>query len=585
MTPRRTRPRDGGRGDRPTIRRFARGAPPSLAGVPRDRYERALRFLSPTLSVETVAAASVVAALAAALGVVVVGLAVAPGLGTALVPAAVAMGFLVAVAACRLPPWAARVRRTAALGAAPDLVSRAVLRMRLTPTPETAAAFAARTGRGPLADSLRRHVERAAGTPASGLGSFGERWREAYPALRRAALLVEAAGAAPAGERERTLDRAARAVLDGTRERMTEATADLSGPVSVIYAFGVFLPLALVAVLPAGRAAGVRVTLPLVVALYDALLPALLLAAAVGVLARRPVTFPAPTISRTHPDVPDRRRGATVALGAGIAAGGAAGAFVVLTLPGWTLPLAVAGVGVGAALLAWYRPVVAVRRRVRAIEDGLADALYLVGRRVEEGRSVERSVELAADEVTGEMGAVLEAAAARQRRLRVGVGEAFLGEHGALAAVPSPRVRSTADLLAIAAREGRPAGAAVVAMADHVEELLSVERRSRRDLKRVTTTLSNTAAAFGPLVAGVTVALADAIGGRSLAGDSVPLPTGGLGLAVGAYVLLLAALLTALAAGLDRGFDRAVVGYRVGAALPAATAVYLVAFAGARLLA
>ncbi|MFC7155589.1 type II secretion system protein [Halomarina halobia] len=577
MTPRRTRPRDGDGGDLPTIRRLARRAPPYLAGVPRDRYRRALRFLSPTLAAETVGAALALAVLA--------GGPAAAGLGAHhLVPTALAAGFLGTVAGCRLPLRAARARRTAALGAAPDLVSRAVLRMRLTPTPETAAAFAARTGRGPLADSLHRHVERAVGTPASGLGAFGERWREAYPALRRAAHLVEAAGAAPAGERERTLDRAASAVLDGTRERMTEATANLSGPVSAIYAFGVFLPLALVAVLPAGRAAGVRVTLPLVVALYDALLPALLFAAAVAVLAHRPVTFPAPAVSRAHPDVPDRRRGAAVAFGAGIASGGAAGALAALALPRWTLPLAVAGIGVGAALLAWYRPVVAVRRRVRAVEDGLADALYLVGRRVEEGRSVERSVELAADEVTGEMGAVLEAAAARQRRLRVGVGDAFLGEHGALAAVPSPRVRSTADLLAIAAREGRPAGAAVVAMADHVEELRSVERRSRRDLKRVTATLSNTAAAFGPLVAGVTVALADALGGRSLAGAPVALPTGGLGLAVGAYVLLLAALLTALVAGLDRGFDRAVVGYRVGGALCSATTVYLVAFAGARLL-
>jgi hypothetical protein len=54
-----------------------------------------------------------------------------------------------------------------------------------------------------------------------------------------------------------------------------------------------------------------------------------------------------------------------------------------------------------------------------------------------------------------------------------------------------------------------------------------------------------------------------------------------LGRVVGAYVLILAALLTALATGLERGFDRTLVTYRVGIALPTATATYLVAFAGA----
>jgi len=109
----------------------------------------------------------------------------------------------------------------------------------------------------------------------------------------------------------------------------------------------------------------------------------------------------------------------------------------------------------------------------------------------------------------------------------------------------------------------------------------------------VTGTLGTTAAAFGPLIAGTTVALADAMGGRTLGtaasgggtnAAASALPTPGLGLAIGAYVLLLSAALTALATGLERGFDRAVVGYRVGQALCAATAVFLGAFAAGRVL-
>ena len=219
-----------------------------------------------------------------------------------------------------------------------------------------------------------------------------------------------------------------------------------------------------------------------------------------------------------------------------------------------------------------------VRDDARAAEANLTDALYLVGRRVGDGEAVESALGAAAPEVAGRTGELLAETAGVQRRLRVGVREAFLGEYGSLADVPSPQARSVAALLAIAAREGRPAGRAVVSMADHVEDLQRVEREARRDLASVTGTLRNTAGVFGPLVGGATIALADGMAAGTL-GD--PLPTAALGLAVGSYVLLMAAILTALATGLERGFDRALVGYRVGLALCSAVGAFLAGFVGA----
>ncbi|MFC4552775.1 hypothetical protein [Halorussus sp. GCM10023401] len=231
-----------------------------------------------------------------------------------------------------------------------------------------------------------------------------------------------------------------------------------------------------------------------------------------------------------------------------------------------------------------------IRDHARAVEENLTDALYLVGRRVGEGRAVEAAVADAAAEVPGETGEVLADAAGVQRRLRVGVRDAFLGEHGALADVPNPQARSVAELLAVAGREGRPAGRPAVAMADHVDDLRGVEREARRELAQVTGTLRNTAAVFAPLVGGATVALADSTAAKSTisAGTTPafgdPLPTAALGVAVGAYVLLLAAVLTALATGLERGLDRALVGYRVGLAVLSAAATYLAAFVAAGLV-
>ncbi|MFH5797880.1 type II secretion system protein [Haladaptatus sp. CMAA 1911] len=493
----------------------------------------------------------------------------------------IAGGFLVALGVGfsalirRVPELLAAAKRTQALGDAPDLAARAVLWMRIEPTAEGAAAFAARTGDGLLAASLDDHVRRAAGSPMAGLTTFAAEWDRWNPALHRSMVLIAAASEAPPEERTRTLDRALTAILDGTRERMAEFVGEIRGPATALYAFGVLLPLALVAVLPAARTAGLPMSPAALVVTYDFVLPALLLGASVWLLTRRPVAFPPPDVSRSHPDVPEKRWPAT-ALGLGTSA--VALIATPFLLPEWTRWVAGFGCLVGTLLVGFTRPTVLVRNRVRAIESNLTDALYLVGRRVRKGLAAEAAIVAAADELTGETGAVFEQATGVQRRLGMGVEESFLGEYGSLSTVPSPRARSAVSLLALSADEGRPAGGAVLAMADHLDDLQSVERDARRELSQVTETLRHTAAIFGPLVSGATVALAGGMAGMGGSfGNAFPVDV--LGLAVGAYVLCLSAIVTALAVGLEHGLDRTLVGYRVGQSVLSATAVYLLAFA------
>lgn len=348
---------------------------------------------------------------------------------------------------------------------------------------------------------------------------------------------------------------------------------------TALYAFGVLLPLALVAALPAARVAGVPVTIPMLVATYDLLLPLALLVGATWLVSRRPVAFPPTPVPRSHPDVPDGNwRPVAAGLLAGAVAGVAAGRLVAT----WSAPVAAVGVGLGTGLVTRFRHERAVRQRVRAVEADLPAALDRVGRAVANGRPVEMALETARSTMDGATATVFADAAGRIRRLSVGVRDAFLGEYGALDSVPSSRAAGVADLLATAAREGEPAGDALVAAADHLGDLRAVERDTRRAVRRATATMGNTAAVFAPLVGGVTVALAGRIGGSGL-GEGVPTPA--IGLAVGCYVVLLAWVLTALATGLERGFDRALVGYRVGTASIAATLVYLVAVVGGRLVA
>ncbi|MEF8831084.1 MAG: hypothetical protein V5A23_06055, partial [Halobacteriales archaeon] len=118
-----------------------------------DELERSLAFLGAPVTSEAVVrtgyGAAVLTLPAVGVAAVVVGV---PAVLAALAALVGAVGIAHAVHAA--PVVAARLRRTNALGDAPDLVGRAVLRMRISPTPESAARFAADTGDGPLADSL-----------------------------------------------------------------------------------------------------------------------------------------------------------------------------------------------------------------------------------------------------------------------------------------------------------------------------------------------------------------------------------------------------------------------------------------------
>lgn len=545
----------------------------------RDDIRRSLAFLGRPVERTTVIEAGYGAALVAALVAAPVVVLAPPRFrpAAALAVAAVALG--AAHAVHRLPAVLAAARRALALGAAPGVVGRAVLRLRVTPTAESAAAFAAETGDDPLSASLADHVRHARGTPSSGLDEFADEWERWFPELGRAVTLLDAAATAQPGERSRALDRALETVLDGTRDRMASFAGAIREPATALYAFGVLLPLALIAVLPAARVAGVPVTTRALGVVYCLMLPGVVLVGAAWLLLRRPVAFPPPTVDRSHPGVDS---GYVRPAGAALLCGAGGGFLAAAALGEWAGALAAVGGAVGAALVVRYRSIVRVRNRARAVESALPDALYLVGRAVSNGSAVETGIDRAAERLGGPTGQVLSDAAQRQRQLRIGVEAAFLGDHGALDDVPSSRARSTATLLALAAREGRPAGTAIVSMAGHLRELRSVEDEARRELERVTGTLRSTATIFGPLVAGVTVALSDRMG--AMGGDAEAIATGVLGPMVGAYVLLLAAILTALAVGLERGLDRALVGHRVGGAVLAATCVYLAAFLAAGLV-
>jgi len=145
----------------------------------------------------------------------------------------------------RGPVWLASLRRTRALGAAPGLVGRLVLRMRLDPSTERAVRFATdwrRTaGRRPRAPraSERTPMDRPAGSgfarprgsrgfrPSIGQRRASERRHQRRPSVEGGVWTA------------RALDDA---TISGTTDRLAAFVGEVRSPVSALYAFGVVSP-------------------------------------------------------------------------------------------------------------------------------------------------------------------------------------------------------------------------------------------------------------------------------------------------------------------------------------------------------
>lgn len=547
------------------IRFLAAVAPITGTGSP--ELEAALERIETPLKSDTLVEAAITIVLLG--GLITIPLAViwSPAVAVSCLAVAAAAALLLIVG----PRWLARTKETRALGELPDLIGFAVLRLHIDPSPELAAEFAATHVDGPLARSLHRHVTRAEGTPDSGWTAFAATWASDAPALPRVSALLTAASRAAPADRPALLQDALSAMLEGTRTRMATFATALRGPTTAVYAFGIVLPLATIGAIPTLRAAGIPVDVTTVAIVYDVLLPIGLVSAGAWLIARRPAAFPPATVHRTHPDLPHRRRPLILAV---IGTAVVTGTITTVIYPGWVVYLATPTVTTGVALVVWNRPARHIRDEIRQIEDGLPAVLTIIGQRLSRGRPLETAIEDAANAVDGPTGTAFTATARIHRHLGVPPDAAFTGPHGALRHVTSPRLTACATLLAVAGREGPHGGRVVIDVADHMDAITTVQADARRELGTILGTLRSTAWCFAPLIGGVTVALAGRIDATGLTRSITGIDQTGLALAVGTYVVLLAAILAGLAAALDRGLDRPVIGEQIGYALVSAGIIY-----------
>ncbi|HHF55786.1 MAG TPA: hypothetical protein ENL42_02585 [Thermoplasmatales archaeon] len=529
------------------------------------------------------------------------------------------------------PKTKAKYMKIHSLGDIPEVLSYIVMYLKLIPNLENALRFAARESKTSLAKDLRKLMwdleVRIHKSIDDAVTYFANMWGKWSDYLKRAMHLVRSSiHERSEGERNVTLDRSLDVVLEGTKSMMIEFANKLHQPTLVIYSMGVMIPLALVAMLPAAAAVGLRLSIFQIFIFYDIILPLLLFIYIRKVLLARPATFNPPAVPSDHPALQKINKKANliaaISLGSLITIPGIAFMLLrFLPLEGTPLeffvkPAEEGGInayfpvtlfilwGIAAAVslycLKTYTPYKKIRDDIKEMEKEFADSLYVLGKRIMEGRPAEEAFHYASETLEGsKMGEVFRQTAFNLLSMRMNSNEAlFDKKFGSLKHVYSDRIRAIMRLFVEGVKRSYvAAGVAIVKIADHLKQLQDVEKNIRNALGVLTSTLRTTATLFAPIIAGVTLGITKLISNilntmdlqsitAEIANETentffgsmefyiMDVPPEIFVLVIGIYVIQLVFLLVRFANGIEEGDDKIQFMYSLGKSLPAAIAFF-----------
>lgn len=519
-----------------------------------------------------------------------------------------AMPLLSYVYAAEHPKRRASYMKVHSLGDVPEVVSYIVMSMKLNPNMERALKFTAASSKRQLARDVRKMMWdlqlRAYDSMDDALTGFAGNWGRYSDHFKRAVFIIKSS----TGEKEEAmriiaLNRALEVVLAGTRSLMSTFSSSLHSPTLILYSIFVMVPLALVAMLPAASVIGLRINVLEMALTYDMLFPLVTLLYAHSILLKRPAAFAPPEIPESGiPAGMRKSMWAVLSLMAGVTV--STPYFIIpqclLPLPNTIFPVWGLTAAVSIYCIGVYGPYKKVRDEIIAMENDFADSLFILGRRISEGRSPEDGFEYTARAVKGTaIGTAYARASFNIRCLRSTLYDAVLDpEHGAFSSVYSGRIRATIGMLVESSgKSGDVAGNSVIRLADHLKELQSIEDEIRKMLNTMTGMLKATCIIFAPFIGGVTLALSDSI---SKVIEQTVLDLQGMPdsarpyfpmvpefsapavtpdqfvLVVGVYVIMLVIILLRFVCGIEHGDDRYEFMYSTGITLPVSTLVFTV---------
>ncbi|MFA4855665.1 MAG: hypothetical protein WC634_03710 [archaeon] len=211
------------------------------------------------------------------------------------------------------PSSAAELEKTKALTYVPEMIGYMIMSMKLVPNLEKAVEFSAEHGSGKIAEDFKRilwdvqlgvynTVSEALDLLAYRWGKYSEEFKQAMMRIRASVLENTEA------KRYQLLDATMVSILESIRGKMEQYARDLSQPSILLFYMGVLLPLILIIVLPVGSAFSgqAMATPPVLILLYNIIIPAVTFFFARDVIMRRPPTQAIPEIPDGFPGLPKK---------------------------------------------------------------------------------------------------------------------------------------------------------------------------------------------------------------------------------------------------------------------------------------
>ncbi len=480
------------------------------------------------------------------------------------------------------PEWKAKKRRKKSLEGTPRLISYLTVALQINPNLEKATIFSASRTEKSVGDSFRNEIWKAClgvhKNVHDALSKFSEGWGAENNELKRAIDLIKSSiSERNERTRKRILDQALNTSFEGIRNRMEKFAANVQLPTTVIYGIGVLLPLVLLAVLPVISSTGFRLSGTQLALIYCLILPLGVYILERHILSKRPEPFSNPEI----PSKDDRRKAIAVSVSVLIAIPSGA---ILLGLSNTMITLAALwGISLSITAFCYLSSVKTfeVREMNRELEEEFCDALTQLGSRLKSNIPVEEALLKTAETTKGgQISKILERTSTNLKMGGMSTRSAFFDpEDGSLKEVHSKSVLHTFRMLvSLLNRSSETAGEAILQTGKHLKRMNEAEKRVRRTLQSVISSMKSVALFFGPFVASVTVQLQQVLSEKTqsmpIFGMNVRISSPTFLGVLGTYVIIITLLLTVYTVEIEIGDDGPMKRMSIARALPTAITVF-----------
>ncbi len=443
----------------------------------------------------------------------------------------------------------AKMRKMAILGQAPLAILYLVISLRVTPSLESAVAFAAKNMPNPVGREFRQMMWsmelRAKTTVENALYAYSKSIKDWAPGFSDGLYLVASSVNEPTEKlRIATLEKAINLTLESTENIMESFVRALDMPVMVVNAMAILLPVMGLILAPVMSifTGGSNIGVPLMIS-YDVFLPLLVFTLILIILSGRPGSFSQIDFSLS-PDVPPwgvypvKREGgetinipiapvclmvfflfASINLYLGLLTNGRIFMPMIETGTGAsalsTSPIIMGtGISLGLYFFLNSRKRVKVRNKVRELEREFASALYQFGNVLDQGEPIENAMRTTAMNMEGTESSQFFHDTVRNVEefglpLQMAI---FDDRYGSIKYFPSTLIRNIMKVIVESSDKGpRSASMTAMSISKYLQNLQNVQNKVEDLLADAITSMRFQGLFLIPLVSGVVVGMSQLI--------------------------------------------------------------------------